>query len=173
MEPAVKPASENTHSGVIGVMATPATFAGELFASLVERFANNVRVLTQVCPGLVEAVEAGQLDSPETQALLHTYLTPLLQAGIDQLVLGCTHYPFLTPGIQRIVGPNVRIIDPAPAVARQVQRVLEQQPTSNLAAQQCFYTTGCLEQAQPLFNRLVGANVPLTALKWLDGCLVP
>ncbi|HRE29622.1 MAG TPA: glutamate racemase, partial [Anaerolineales bacterium] len=93
MEPAVKPAAEQTHSGVVGVLATPATFQGELFASVVERFARDVRVLRQTCPGLVEQIEAGRLDTPDTEALLRGWLEPMLQEGIDALVLGCTHYP--------------------------------------------------------------------------------
>jgi glutamate racemase len=124
MEPAVKPAAERTHNGIVGVIATQATFQGQLFASLVERYADHVRVLTQACPGLVEAVEAGRLEPPDTEALLRQYLAPLLEAGVDQLVLGCTHYPFLRPTIERLVGAGVAVIDPAPAVARQVERVL-------------------------------------------------
>jgi len=104
MEPAVKPAVERTRTGVVGVIATQATFQGELFASLLERYAGDVGVLIQACQGLVEAVEAGALDTPETEALLRHYLTPLIEAGADQLVLGCTHYPFLRPLIERVVG---------------------------------------------------------------------
>jgi len=126
MEPAVKPAVEHTHTGIVGVIATPATFQGDLFAGLIDRFGNGFDIHTQACPGLVEAVEAGAFDTPGTEALLRRYLVPLLDAGIDQLVLGCTHYPFLIPAIQRIVGPEVTLIDPAPAVARQVGRVLAQ-----------------------------------------------
>ncbi len=124
MEPAVKPAVERTRTRVVGVLATPATFHGELFAALLDRYAGDVQVLAQTCPGLVEAVEAGALDTPETEARLRACLTPLLSAGIDQLVLGCTHYPFLLPAIERIAGSNVAVIDPAPAVARQTARVL-------------------------------------------------
>lgn len=145
MEPAVKPAVEHTRTGAVGVIATPATFEGDLFAGLVARFGDGVDLHAQACPGLVEAVEAGALDTPETEALLRRYLIPLLDAGIDQLVLGCTHYPFLSPTIQRIVGPEVTLIDPAPAVARQVGRVLAERnlraPVSQYANHQ-FYTSG-------------------------------
>lgn len=129
MEPAVKPAAEQTRSRHVGVIATPATFQGELFARLVERFACDTVVHTQACPGLVDRVEAGQVDDAETEALLGRYLEPMLAAGIDSLVLGCTHYPFLRPAIERVIaaaGKQVTIIDPAPAVARQTGRVLEQ-----------------------------------------------
>lgn len=144
MEPAVKPAVERTSSGVVAVIATKATFQGELFASLLERYAHDVEVLTQVCPGLVEAVEAGGLDTPETEALLRSCLTPLLDAGVDQLVLGCTHYPFLRPTIEGIVGANVSVIDPAPAVARQTRSVLarrEEEGCRDSLGQHLFLTS--------------------------------
>jgi len=123
MEPAVKPAVEVTRTGVVGVLATPATFQGELYASVVERFAQGVTVLQQVCPGLVQQIEAGALDTPATEALLRGWVEPMLAQGIDALVLGCTHYPFVIPLLEKICGPGVRVIDPAPAVARQVARV--------------------------------------------------
>jgi glutamate racemase len=125
MEPAIKPAAEATRSGVVGVLATPATFQGELYASVVERFANGVSVHEQVCPGLVQRIEAGEVDGPETEAMLRGWVNPLLAQGMDVLVLGCTHYPFVIPTLQRLCGPGVRVIDPAPAVARQVVRVWE------------------------------------------------
>jgi glutamate racemase len=126
MEPAVKPAAEQTQSGVVGVIATTATFQGELFASVVERFAQGVKVLHQPCPGLVQQIEAGELDTPETEKLLRGWIEPMLEQGIDTLVLGCTHYPFVTPLLKKIAGDNVRIIVPAPAIARRVKSLLEQ-----------------------------------------------
>jgi glutamate racemase len=125
MEPAVKPAAEHTQTGMVGVLATPATFQGALYASVVERFANGVTLLQDTCPGLVAQIETGNLDAPETRAILETALLPMLAKGIDTVVLGCTHYPFVIPLIQKIVGAKVRVIDPAPAVARQVGRLLE------------------------------------------------
>ena len=126
MEPAVKPAVEQTRTGVVGVLATSATFQSELYASVVVRFAHDVEVLREPCPGLVPAIERGEFDTPGTEALLRGWLEPMLQRNIDALVLGCTHYPIVRPVIEHIVGPNVRVIDPAPAVARQVQRMLDQ-----------------------------------------------
>ncbi len=123
MEPAVKPAAERTRRRQVGVIATPATFQGQLFASVVDRFAAGVTVHTQICPALVPLVEAGAVDTAEARDRLEEYLRPLLAAGIDELVLGCTHYPFLRPIIDDIVGPGVEVIDPAPAVARQAGRV--------------------------------------------------
>lgn len=126
MEPALKPAVEQTHSGRVAVMATPATFQGEPFARLMARFAHGVEVVLQPCPGLVEQVEQGDLHSPRTVDLLQHYLADLPAHGVDELVLGCTHYPFLRPAIEQVIGPDIQVIDPAPAVARQVQRVWQQ-----------------------------------------------
>jgi len=162
MEPAVKPGAERTHTGKVGVIATQVTFQGELFARLVERFANGVDVLTQACPGLVEQVEAGKLHDPETDRLLNLYLQPMVQAGIDSLVLGCTHYPFLREAIQRMVGPDVEIIDPAPAVARQTGRVLEKNGllrTSQEPAQRLFYTSGDPRAFAAMAERLLGLPI--------------
>jgi glutamate racemase len=162
MEPAVKPAVEQTRNGVVGVIATHATFQGELFASLVERFASDTRVLTQVCPALVDAVEAGALDTPETEAAVRQCIAPLLAANIDQLVLGCTHYPFLRSVIERVTGAQVAVIDPAPAVARQTARVLSQRrltaPPHCHGTDVCrhtFYTTGDRPAFDALVNRLI------------------
>lgn len=143
MEPAVKPAAEHTHTGVVGVLATPATFQGELFASVVARFAQGVQVIPQVCPGLVEQIEAGRLDTPDTEAMLRGWVEPLLARGADTLVLGCTHYPFIAPTLQKIAGPQVRLVDPAPAVARQAAR-LYPRPLPNAPAPITYATTGDL-----------------------------
>lgn len=125
MEPAVKPAVVESRSGVIGVIATTATFQGELFDSVVGRHANGTRVLTGAVPGLTELVEDGLTEADETRELLVRVLAPMVAEGMDTLVLGCTHYAFLAGLIAAIVGDEVSIIDPAPAVARQVGRVLD------------------------------------------------
>jgi glutamate racemase len=126
MVPAVKPAVEQTRSGVVGVLATPATIEGELLDEVVMRWAGATRVVRQACPGLVEQIEAGALEAPATTALLQRYLNPLLMAGADTIVLGCTHYPFLADQIRKIAGQGVTIVDAAPAVARQAARVLQE-----------------------------------------------
>jgi len=172
MEPAVKPATRRTRSGVVGVLATPATFQGELFASLLERFATDVLVLPQVCHGLVEAVEAGALDTPDTEARVRACLTPLLDAGADELVLGCTHYPFLRPLIERIAGPGVEVIDPAPAVARQVGRVLATQGVqvpADRPGRHRFATTGDPDRFRWMVQRLVGVETGVERLVWEAG----
>ncbi|SFF45164.1 glutamate racemase [Fontimonas thermophila] len=127
MEPAVKPAVALTRTGVVGVLATGAALAGEKFHRLLAQHAGGVRVITQPCPGLVEQVEYGDLDGPQTRALVERYTRPLLAQRADVLVLGCTHYPFLRPLIQDVVGPAVTLLDTGEAVARQTQRLLERQ----------------------------------------------
>jgi glutamate racemase len=108
---------------VIGVLATAATFQGELFASVVQRHASGAKVLTSACPAWVELVEGGVIDGPEARRHVENCLAGLLEGGADTLVLGCTHFSFLVPVIEDVAGPEVGIIDPAPAVARQVQRI--------------------------------------------------
>ena len=145
MEPAIKPAVAATHSGVVGVLATGASLSGEKFHQLVARHAAGVRVITQPCPGLVEQVEAGHLNSDATRALLAQYVEPLILAGADVLVLGCTHYPLLRPLIESMVGPQVHVMDTGAAVARQTARLLEKE---NLRQSRCeggqlqFQSTG-------------------------------
>jgi glutamate racemase len=161
MEPAVKPAAEATHSGVVGVLATPATFQGELYASVVERFAREVTVLQDTCPGLVGQIEAGDLDGPRTRAILEAALQPMLARGMDTVVMGCTHYPFVIPLIQQITGPGVRVIDPAPAIARQVERLLPAHPLPSARSQpglRCL-TSGQLSPFQHLIEQLLGADI--------------
>ena len=174
MEPAVKPAAERTKSGVVGVLATPATFQGELFASVVERFANGVTVLQDTCPGLVMEIDAGHLDTPKVRAILERALKPMLAQGIDTVVLGCTHFPFVIPTIESIVGSGVRVIDPAPAIARQVERLLEAnglrgpEKNSNLVR---YLTTGDPEKLARLLSGLVGNTGEVQKLVW-DGFIL-
>jgi glutamate racemase len=173
MEPAVKPAAEYTRTGVVGVLATPATFQGALYASVVERFANGVTLLQHTCPGLVAQIEAGQLETPPTRQILEDALRPMLAQHIDTVVLGCTHYPFVIPLIQHIVGPGVRVIDPAPAVARQVGRLLMERrlytsPASPALAPIEFLTTGSAGGLQSLLPRLLGEEGEVRTLNWDD-----
>jgi glutamate racemase len=132
MEPAVKPAAEKTLSHTVGVLATPATFQGALFTSVVERFAEGVTVLQETLPGLVEQIEKGEIDSAETCEILERGVKPLLEQGADTLVLACTHFPFIIPQLEKIAGEAAKVIDPSPAIARQVGRLLSQ---ANLSAE--------------------------------------
>ena len=170
MEPAVKPAAEHTQTGKVGVLATPATFQGALYASVVERFANGVELLQNTCPGLVQEIEGGNLKGEETRRILEDALRPMIDKNIDTVVLGCTHYPFVIPLIQEIVGKNVRVIDPAPAVARQVRRVLEATGTKSQSGTQGevrFYTSGDVEDLQSLLPLLLGEIGNVEKVEWV------
>jgi glutamate racemase len=159
MEPAIKPAAALTRSGVVGVLATMVTFNGPLYASVVERFAHGVTLLQSTCPGLVEQIEAGELASPTTRAILEGALLPMLARGADAIVLGCTHYPFVTPVIQQIAGPEVAIIDPAPAVARQVKRLVELYGLAGDPAEintTTYLTTGDMAKFSRVLEQLMG-----------------
>lgn len=127
MEPAVKPAVQASHTGKIGVLATTGTLRSARFAALLERFASDVEVIMQPCPGLVELIETGQLESPATRALLSRYVEPLLRAGCDTLILGCTHYPLVKPLLQSLIPSHVQLIDTGAAVARRLQSELGKQ----------------------------------------------
>jgi glutamate racemase len=169
MEPAVKPAAEQTASGVVGVLATPATFQGRLYASVVERFAQDVTILKDTCAGLVEEIEAGRLDGTETRRILETALTPMLSAGIDTVVLGCTHYPFVIPLIQEIVGPDVRVIDPAPAVARQAARLIREGDlggASDGAGEIRYITSGGRSEFKRLISQLLNLDAAVAKFDW-------
>lgn len=171
MEPAVKPAAEITQSGVVGVLATPATFQGALYASVVDRFANGVEVLQHTCPGLVGLIEQGNLDGKEPRTILEEALRPMLERGIDTVVLGCTHYPFVIPLIEKIVGEDVRVIDPAPAVAKQAKRLLAAGGMKNPAegrGKVNFYTSGDVDSFISLLPKLHVENGPVDAVSWQD-----
>ena len=171
MEPAVKPAAEHTRSGTVGVLATPATFQGALYASVLERFANGVQILQDTCPGLVGQIEFGNLDGDETRVILEKALHPMLNRGIDTVVLGCTHYPFVIPLIEQIVGENVRVIDPAPAVAKQAKRLLVAGGMKNLTGERTqvnFYTSGAVDAFQFLLPKLLGERGDVGQGVWLN-----
>ena len=171
MEPAVKPAAEHTQTGKVGVLATPATFQGELYASVVERFANGVELFQNTCSGLVQEIEQGNLKGDETRRILEEALQPMLEKNIDTVVLGCTHYPFVIPLVQEIVGENVRVIDPAPAVARQVRRVLEAKglkSDTNRRGEMRLFTSGNVEELNSLLPMLLGESAQIHKAIWPD-----
>jgi glutamate racemase len=162
MEPAVKPAAEQTRSGVVGVLATSRTLASSKFLRLVHTHGTGVQVVVQPCPGWVEQVERGDLTSEDTRALVEQYVRPLLARQADTLVLGCTHYPFLRPVIETLAGPHVRIVDPAIAVARHLRRRLEQAglaTTKEAPGGDTFWTTGEPARVAPVVRQLWGAPV--------------
>jgi len=169
MEPAVKLAAEHTQTGKVGVLATPATFQGALYASVVERFANGVELFQDTCTGLVQQIEQGNLNGAETRKILEDALLPMIEKNIDTVVLGCTHYPFVIPLIEEIVGGKVRVIDPAPAVARQVKRLLEaggKESQSLRCGEIHFYTSGDPAALKPLLPLLLGEDSEVESVEW-------
>lgn len=163
MEPAIKPGARKTKTGKVGVLATATTFESQRYASLMARFAQHVTLYEDPCRGLVERVEAGELDTPETEAFLRDVLNPMLLAGVDTFVLGCTHYPFVAPLIQRLVG-SATLIDPTPAVIRQTKRLLTKydlwadrtRPGTTHA-----YTTASATQLQHQIQTLLNQTLPV------------
>jgi len=171
MEPAVKPASKTTHNGIVGVLATPATFQGKLFHTLVEKFAHDVKILTHTCPGLVEAIEAGELSSNNTRQILQRALIPMMDNGADTIVLGCTHFPFVVPLIKDIVGPNVAIIDPSPAIAKRVSYLLNELKLIkrfSLKAEILYSTTGNKEKFKNDIHTLLGVDTAPIKVEWIN-----
>ncbi len=125
IEPAVKPAAAASKTRAIGVLATTRTLTSERYRDLVKRYAqDSIKVVSVPCPGLMECVEAGAWESPHTLSLIHKYLDPIRKANADQIVLGCTHYPFLTKQIQTLAPAGITIIDPSLAVAKELRHRL-------------------------------------------------
>ncbi|QKG79002.1 glutamate racemase [Tenuifilum thalassicum] len=156
MEPAIKPASLNTKTKSIGVLATAGTFKGRLYIETSKKYASNVNVCYQVGEGLVELVETGKANSPEAEELLHRYVDSMIDCDIDHLVLGCTHYPFLIPTLKKIIPDTINIVNPAPAVAAQAYRVAK---SNNLLCNQLstqtridFYSSAKLDIIKQLVN---------------------
>jgi glutamate racemase len=169
MEPAIKPAAAQTRNGIIGVITTKATYQGELFASVMERFAKDKNVVTQVCPDFVLLVEAGKVEGSEVRQTAEQYLQPLLDQGIDQLVIGCTHFPFLMSTLQSVLGPDVNIVDPGPAIARQSVRMIENLKNDfEHQGTLSFYTSGDKARFMATANLLLGMNVDdqVSAVTW-------
>lgn len=172
MEPAVKPAVSATRSGVVGVLATIGTLESARFAALLERYGEEVEIVTQGCPGLVEQVELGELKSDRTRELIVRFTAPLLARGADTLILGCTHYPFLAPLIRDVVGDQVVLVDTGAAVARQLQRRIKTElpmrskpviDTGNNPRAQ-FFTSAEPAQAARIMSALWGESVSVNLL---------
>lgn len=171
MEPAVKPATKLTQSGVIGVLATSRTLASESFSRLAGNYSEGVQVILQPCPGFVEQVEKGELDGARTLALVTRYVSPLLEQGVDTLVLGCTHYPFLLPAIKAVAGPTVTVVDSSAPVARQVYRRLEANgllSRRGITGTELFWTSGVPDQVEPIITKLWGKEAKVQALPSLS-----
>lgn len=174
MEPAVKPAALSTRTGKVGVLATANTFASPRYEQLMHRFAGDVEVLEDPCRGLVPLIEAGRVSDRETEHLLRAVLTPMVASGVDTLVLGCTHYPFVQPLIESILAEelpaaSVDIIDPAPAVARQTAtllsraRLLAQSPQNGTVR---LYTSGAGQHLARLARQLLDQEFEVREASW-------
>jgi glutamate racemase len=164
MEPGIKPAISVTRTRQVGVLATNGTLSSQRFESLVCRFAQGVNVEVQrvPCPELVNQVEAGDMDGPTTRTMLSRCLSPLQQKGVDTIVLGCSHFHFVAPLLSQLVGPTVTIIDTAPAVARQVVRVVGQIALPyGRGAMRCV-TTGDIAAVAPILTRLCDSPLSLS-----------
>lgn len=153
IEPALKPAVASSQTNLIGVLATKGTIVSDLFSKSVQSF-KDTKIIEQIGYGLVELIENNKIDSPEMTQLLHLYLTPMIEAGIDYLVLGCSHYPYLIPQMRTILPSHIKIIDSGQAVARQTQKVLSS--TSGFSdtkeAENIFYTNGDPSVLKQLLN---------------------
>jgi glutamate racemase len=167
MEPAIKPAAAASKNGVIGVLATVGTLKSAQFAALLESYGRNVKVVTQACVGLVECIERGELDTPETKALIRQYTAPLLVEGADTIVLGCTHYPFVKQVIQEMVGDKIILIDTGAAVAKQVKRQLDEKELLSVNQEKAevnFWTNSEAENAAQVIEKLWGNHLEVHRL---------
>jgi glutamate racemase len=166
LEPAVKTAAAISRNGRIGVMATSNTLASERFSRLVREHASGLTVVPQACPGLVEMIEAGRLDGPALEARVAELARPLAAAGVDTVVLGCTHYPFAWSAFAATLGPTVTLVDTAPAIARRTVFLLQQNgfAAAEGAGSLRVLTTGDPRQVGPIVRRLWGGEVAVEAL---------
>lgn len=165
IEPAIKPAASVTRSGVVGVLATSQTMQSHSVKRLCELYGQDVDIILQPCPGLVDHIERAELKSQHTTRLLQEYLTPLIDKGADTIVLGCTHYPFVSDAIKEIVGSNVTVIEPGTSVARQLGRRLDElnlrtiSSTGTSDQRVTFYSTGNAEDTATIISSLWGHAV--------------
>ncbi|MCK5921864.1 MAG: glutamate racemase, partial [Methylococcales bacterium] len=187
MEPAVKPAAAATRSKKVGVLATLSTFKSQRYADLMQRFANEIQVWEDPCRGLVELIENGRFATPDTKYLLKQVLRPMLTAAVDTFVLGCTHYPFVLPLIEEIIEEEgergadavhvTAVIDPAPAVVRQVAHLLLQNGLENVCenpGQVKLYTTAVPAPFQTLAQRLLQRQINAHSVVWQhDSLIIP
>lgn len=165
IEPAIKPAALNTQTKAVGILATKGTLSSELFHKTTNLYSSGIKVIEQVGEGLVELIESGKINSEEIKTLLKIYLQPMIDASIDYLVLGCTHYPYLIPLLLELLPNHVKIIDSGEAVARQTKNILEQNyllNTSKTNGKSLFYTNGNSE----IMSALLGRNLKVEYLNF-------
>jgi glutamate racemase len=167
LEPAVKTAAAYTRNRKVGVMATSGTLASNRYARLVREYAQGIEVLPQPCPGLADLIEEGLLEGPRLESRLEELTAPLRRAGVDTVVLGCTHYPFVQASLARVLGPGVQLVDSAPAIARRARALLEETGHLGNGHQGTVRvsTTGDPAQVGPVVARLWGAALPVDAVR--------
>ncbi len=167
IEPALKPAVTITRSGAIGILATGSTVRSNKFTALLNHYKHLALIIVQPCPGLAECVENGELNSPHVIALLEAFIRPLLAYGVDTIVLGCTHYPFLMPLIRQLTGPKVLILDSSDAVALYLRSRLTSAgllaSNTNIGMER-YFTSGALEKVASLIGRLLGNQLTVEYL---------
>jgi glutamate racemase len=166
LEPAVKPAVALSRNGRVGVMATAGTLRSERYARLVRAYGDGARVIAQPCIGLADAIEDGHLDDDVLRGLLPGFIGPLQAAGVDTVVLGCTHYPFVREQIAAALGPEVRIVESGPAIARRTAQVLTELGTLEPGGSGSLriLTTGDPAEVGPVAARIWGAPLPVERL---------
>jgi glutamate racemase len=167
LEPAVKTAVAKTRVGRVGVMATSGTLRSERFARLVRAHADGVQVVPQACPGLADLIEDGHLDGDVLGGRLQELTRPLREAGVDMVVLGCTHYAFVARALQGVFGPGVTLVDSAPAIARRTAHLLEEAGSRRDGGQGRLQvlTTGDPDKVGPVVQRLWGGPVAIAAVR--------
>jgi len=166
--PAIKPAAENTHTGVVAVISTPATAKSKTLKELIKDYCQNITVLNIGCKDLENAVETGKLNDPEVTGLLVKYLKKLKHSDVDYLVLGCTHYPFLKDTIKKLVNPSVKIIDSGPAIAKRVNSLLVTHRIKNnqkKLGKISYLTTGNAKKFQTIAGKLLGHHIKAKTIK--------
>jgi glutamate racemase len=167
MEPAVKPAAQNSKTKSIAVLATEGTFNGKLYTETSRKYAKDVVLNIKVGDKLVDIVENGMINAPSTERQLKTLIKPLIEKNIDHLVLGCTHYPFLIEVLEKVLPKNVKIIDPAPAIVKQANRILEQ---NNMLSEDektrkySFYSSGNSEVLRNLLKNITDIEFEIEEL---------
>jgi len=166
LEPALKTAVARTRTRRVGVMATSGTLRSERFSRLLRAHADGTEVVAQACPGLADLIEEGHLDDEPLAARLGELTAPLLEAGVDMVVIGCTHYAFVAPALERALGPGVTLVDSAPAIARRAAHILDEAGVRRLEGSGSLrvLTTGRPEKVAPIVERLWGEPVAVDAV---------
>jgi glutamate racemase len=167
LEPALKPAVRETRNGRVGVMATSGTLRSARFQRLVDNYADGVHVVRDPCPGLADLVEEGMLSGPELARQMETYVAPLREAGVDTVVLGCTHYVFVRDAVRDALGPDVLLLDSGEAIARRTRQILTE--AGALAdggpGSIRILTTGEPAEVAPVIHRLWGEPAQVERLE--------